>query len=195
MLPSVVVAQVPTMDDYNLGSGSVVQPVKGASSNIVRPQETFPAFQSTTIRDVPSYLTKAVSRLEKYVSEGRWEEVVSLCRTLDSSALRAKGFGIDTAGDLGYLLSASDGKRLENLREELRFAAEQLRDEAVSRRVFFFNRDDLAAVQRLRVGDAEDAIDAAPAAETASVEDEGVPVQLVRDMAQLAAQVTSLLAT
>lgn len=47
------------------------------------------------------------------------------------------------------MLTPTQTRLLDSLRDDLRYPLDQLRDIAISKRIFFFNKDDLTAVQLL----------------------------------------------
>lgn len=61
---------------------------------------------------------------------------------------RKPHFGLNTQ-DSSYLLTGPQTHLLDSLRDDLRYPLDQLRDIAISKRIFFFNKDDLMAVQLL----------------------------------------------
>lgn len=146
-MPNTVNAQMPTMDDYNLGSGAIVKQVKTKSSNIIAKVSMVDVFAADDLADLIPYLIQSFTALDKLVQLGNWEEVVISCKNLDS-ATEKPYFGLNPEANT-FLLDRTETRKLEDLREELHFVVDQLRDTAVSRRIYFFNRDDLAAVQTL----------------------------------------------
>lgn len=86
LLPVVTFAQMPTMDDYNTGSGTIVSNVKRGSSNIqIKPAITLSSFPAEAqIKDLPSYLQHGVDVLKQLVQEERWEDILSCCKALDN---------------------------------------------------------------------------------------------------------------
>lgn len=86
LLPMATFAQMPTMDDYNTGSGTVVSKVKIGSSNIqIKPAITLSTFpEEAQIKDLPLYLQHGVDVLAQLVQEERWEDILSCCKVLDN---------------------------------------------------------------------------------------------------------------
>jgi hypothetical protein len=144
-----VLAGVPTMDDYNLGSGSIVKTVKNKASNIKAEITIFPEYEATDISTLVPYYQSSLKTLQTYITQHQWEDVLQVCKIIDTSSLQKPIFGLNPNANT-YLLDKKQTKTLENFKEELRFLLEQIRDIAISKRVYFFNRADLEQIELIK---------------------------------------------
>eukprot|EP01041_Mallomonas_annulata_P012264 gene12264-25775_t len=138
-------AQIPTMDAYTFGTGSVRQ-LKGSSTKKMGALN----IENINSRD----LVQEISNIKEYVTQYNWDDVRSIIK--DYKIIRTKLFGAKTLNELQELfhISKDQANALEDSRENLSFVLGQLDDIAISNRVVFFNSEDLKQIAL--IGENED---------------------------------------
>ncbi|KAJ1424848.1 hypothetical protein B484DRAFT_398152 [Ochromonadaceae sp. CCMP2298] len=135
-------AQIPSMDDYSSGSGTVVRP-KG-------PKATSTASStSTDVLSMSRQLPATLNRLQTLAKGEQWDEVINTCKALKPLKLKYLGYSNAPALAQAFDVTASEAGELEILRGEIYSTLVQLSDLSISNRVYFFNKDDLLQAQRL----------------------------------------------
>ena len=181
-VPMTVFAQIPSYDDFQQVSGTkIVDKSKGSNlpSSTKAIATTFSA----------SELKKDLQEVEKYAKNGQWDEILKTLAPI-SKAVNAKAYGYGTLQGLTDSLGVStdNANAALDLREDLSFSLGQLSDFALSKRVLFFNKEDLAQINLIKSGERSDDASLAPKAE-----DVQEAVDLMKEILNVANQIESYL--
>lgn len=192
LAPNPSLAQMPSFDDYNAGSGSVVRSDK-ASGN-VEMAKTIMNSVSTTKKaaTLPLYIKETLPQYLETVKElarqGLWKDIIAVDKApfriaADSGdgdnskssrliILKKKYFGGPNTDYLvdALKISSKTAVELESIREDVAFTMGQVDDVAVSNAVSFFNKDDLTQVKRI-INNAEEEEDSSLEDKTRQVND------------------------
>lgn len=195
MGPSLAQAMVPTMDDYNSGTGTVVRVVASKKDKLTAAAEvSFPGYTQGTLANFVDYMENAMKTLTKLVEQKKWADVLLVCKTLDKN-LPVKYLGLSGLSDFAdtLQLSTKQAREVDGIREELSFVIGQLRDSALSLRVtsFVFNRDDLAQVKLLAT-ESLDTEDDTGKVNSQTKLDEDEPKALLKEAKELVAKLKAL---
>ena len=155
-------AQIPSFDDYNVGSGAkVVEKSSVGASNL--PSSTTTAAAAAFS---PTELKREMAIVDNYVQKGQWDEVLKTVAPV-TKVLGAKAYGYGDSKALGQALGVSPeaARGAVELSSELQFALGQLSDFALSKRVLFFNKEDLAQINLIKSGERSDDAVLAPNAD------------------------------
>jgi hypothetical protein len=142
-MPAASMAQIPSFDDYAVGSGTVVVNKKTAD---VYSSDSF----STTASEFSiSNLKGIMKKVGPEVKSELWGDVANNMRAVDGE-IGSKNLGYSSFANMIDKLSldSSEGKNVESIREDLAFSVKQLKDLALSKRVLFFNKDDLEIMKK-----------------------------------------------
>ena len=183
-VPMTVHAQIPSYDEFLVGSGTiVVDKTKKGQSNL---PSTIKA-AATTFSAVE--LKKDLQEVEKYAQNGQWDEILKTLAPV-SKAVNAKAYGYGTIQGLTDSLGVSveNANAALDLREDLSFSLGQLSDFALSKRVLFFNKEDLAQINLIKSGERSDDASLAPKAE-----DVQEAVDLMKEILTVANQIEGYL--
>ena len=127
-----VLAQIPTFDEYNTGSGTYIKP-KISSSSTQRDSTITSSLRSFD-KDV---LKNKLLKIKALVSKGLWDDILVEVKSI--SFVSKKNYGLDKTLD----------ESIENDREELKFLIGEVSDIALASRVIYFNIEDLKGVELL----------------------------------------------
>ena len=183
-VPMTVHAQIPSYDEFLVGSGTVViDKSKKGQSNLPSATKAI----ATTFSAVE--LKKDLQEVEKYAKNGQWDEILKTLAPI-SKAVNAKAYGYGTVQGLTDSLGVSveNANAALDLREDLSFSLGQLSDFALSKRVLFFNKEDLAQINLIKSGERSDDASLAPKAE--DVQD---AVDLMKEILTVANQIEGYL--
>lgn len=153
-LPPPSSAQIPSFDEYNIGSGA----------KIVDKQSNLPpATTATATAFSATELKRDLTTIEKYVRRGQWDEILKTINPV-TKAVNAKAYGYGTMNGMTEQLGVQPeaAQSALDLREDLSFSLGQLSDFALSKRVLFFNKEDLAQINLIKSGERSDDISLAP---------------------------------
>ena len=159
--PPASFAQIPSFDDYNTGSGAkVVDKSSVGASNLPSSTSAVAAAFS------PTELKRDMAEVDRYVQKGQWDEVLKTVAPV-TKVLGAKAFGYGSAAALGQALGVAPAaaQGAVELSGDLQFALGQLSDFALSKRVLFFNKEDLAQINLIKSGERSDDASLTPNAE------------------------------
>jgi hypothetical protein len=146
-------AQIPTMDEYNTGSGTVIrkQPVVAKAITMKSPEQKVFSIVDTKGR---------LKIIESFIDAKAWDDVLSEVNQM--KLVSKKNFAYTSSSEAAKSLGVSQSSMasLDDVREELSFQLGQLRDLALANRVIFFNKIDLDAVEAMKSEEVvEDAAD------------------------------------
>ena len=140
---SASLAQIPSIDDYNSGSGSVITGVKqqitaepsAAVKLAVKEKFTF------------SHFSADLDLIEKLIGQKSWDDTFQLTTFL-KKIVNLDHFGYTSTKTLAESsdLSTEQVEKIESQKDEISFNIGQINDLALSRRVIFFNKADLEQV-------------------------------------------------
>lgn len=134
---SIAIAQIPSYDEYNVGSGSVVKVSTTPAETKLKP------FKIEDLRS--GSLDREVRRsLEELVRMRGWDAVIAkvkLLNLVNDEYFGNKRYLIET-----FNLDNSDLEKVEGARASLSFNLRQLSDFALANRVLFFNKEDMKQV-------------------------------------------------
>ena len=142
-------AQVPTFDEYNLGSGSVIRPSKTNTNNAISADSI--DYISMSSEDFIRNLQNLAAELKKDVTDKRWDKINVLYKQL--KILKSPIFGMGGPQSLAktFGINARDADTINSLREELLVYVNEVSETAVKEVVYFFNSEDLKQIELLKV--------------------------------------------
>lgn len=127
-----VLSQIPTFDEYNTGSGTLIKP-KISSKSAQKDSSTI-----ITSKDFnKSILKNTLYKIKKLMSDGLWDDILLELKNI--SFVNKKNYGLETKLN----------EQIENSREELKYIVGQISDLCLASRVIYFNIEDLKGVQLL----------------------------------------------
>lgn len=138
--PVISNAQIPSMDEYNTGSGTVL-PGRKKLVGAAIPAAVIAAPEVFTVSQVKNNLME----IDKYISEepAKWDEITREIKMIPK--YNAKNLGFSSAADFGsnFKISTAQAKIAESAREDFAFNVGLLKDLALANRAYFFNKADL----------------------------------------------------
>jgi hypothetical protein len=137
-------AQIPMMEDYGVGSGTVVRKDNGAK------EATNDGGKLTVSGMSGNFLQKKLKTIESLTKEKNWDAV--LAETKKLKEVNVPYFGYKTRGDFmsANAVSPDVAEKVEAAREGLSFDLRQVADIALDSRVVFFNSEDLKGIAQLQ---------------------------------------------
>ena len=140
-------AQIPSMDEYNTGSGTVLPGrarVVGKPVTAVAPEIS----DSFSVSKAEETLTKIDSYLA--TEPAKWDEIIRAIKM--TPKYNVKNLGFKSASDLANNFKIKDTQvsMAEAAREDFAFNLGQLNDLALANREYFFNKADLEQTQMLK---------------------------------------------
>ena len=138
-------AQIPSMDDFYITSGTKVRDV-GAKvpSNVDLAPPVFDLNQITSEKS-----SGRIKDMKALIDSARWDDLRASIAYY--KPLNKDFFGSSSVREMADALSVDrkKGELLEGLRAEASFALKQLDDVALSSRTLFFNKEDLKQVENM----------------------------------------------
>lgn len=159
LAPDVSIAQIPSMDEYSVGSGTRVIKKKAADTY------SSDSFSITSSKFSVANIRDKMQKIVPEVKSELWGDVANNIRAVDGQ-IDSKNFGYSSFASMtsDFGIDASAGKDIESIREDLLFSVQQLKDLALSKRVLFFNKEDLEIMKNDGLINGKAAKDADPAA-------------------------------
>lgn len=140
-------AQIPSMDEYNTGSGTVLP---GRARVVGKPVATVAADISDTFS--VSIAEETLTKIDSYISSepAKWDEIIRAIKL--TPKYNVKNLGFKSSSDLASNFKIKDAQALlvESAREDFAFNLGQLNDLALANREYFFNKADLEQTQMLK---------------------------------------------
>ena len=138
-------AQIPSMDDFYITSGTKVRDVGSkVHSNVDLAPPVFDLNQITTEKS-----SGRIKDMKALIDSARWDDLRASIAYY--KPLNKDFFGSSSVREMADALSVDrkKGELLEGLRAEASFALKQLDDVALSSRTLFFNKEDLKQVENM----------------------------------------------
>lgn len=133
-----VVAQIPTFDEYNTGSGTLIKPKISSSSaqrNSLKQIEQ--GFNKETLKNT-------LINIKNDITGGLWDDVLLQIKQI--AFINKSNYGLDK------VLNES----INNDREELKYLISEISDIALASRIIYFNIEDLKGVELLTNDDSKE---------------------------------------
>lgn len=157
--PMVSNAQIPDMDEYNTGSGTVLP---GRAKNgkplvakvVLKPEIFTVDLMKSSLLQMDGFLTQ---------EPAKWDEITQVIKKIPK--LTSKNLGFSSSSDLAsnFKIPVAQAEVVESAREELAFNVGQLKDLALANRVYAFNKADLAQQELIKDADSSSAVSPAVA--------------------------------
>lgn len=143
LFPNICFSQIPSMDDYNSGSGTIISK-QIPQSNIQLPSKT----SSDTIISINNLeeLQPILNKISNDINNQYWDDILQTTKNL--KLLRKPNFGFRNIQGLreefysNRQIDDDSLRQAESLREEIAFSIQELEDFARSHRVIYFNQED-----------------------------------------------------
>lgn len=140
-------AQIPSMDEYNTGSGTVLP---GRARVVGKPPTTaVKAIPDTfSIDQMKGFLTLIDAHIAS--EPPKWDEMIRDIKSV--SKVKSKYLGFASPSDLAnnFKISSSRATSAESVREDAAFNVGQLNDLALANKEYFFNKADLEQTQLIK---------------------------------------------
>lgn len=140
-------AQIPSMDEYNTGSGTVLP---GRARVVGKPPVT--AVKAVpdmfSIEQMKGFLTLIDGHIAS--EPPKWDEMIRDIKSI--SKVKSKYLGFTSSSDLAnnFKISSSQATSAESVREDVAFNVGQLNDLALANKEYFFNKADLEQTQLIK---------------------------------------------
>ena len=138
-------AQIPSMDEYNTGSGTVLPGRKRAVGPVVVAAIVPDTFSVQRVKESLSLIEKCLSS-----DPAKWDEISRTIKTTPKYSSKNLGFSSSTELASNYQIDATQAKGVEAAREDFAFNYGLLKDLALANREYFFNKADLEQTQLLK---------------------------------------------
>jgi len=126
--------QIPTFDEYNTGSGTLIKPKISSKSA----QRDSTKIISSNNKFNKILLKNTLYNIKKLISNGLWDDILLEIKNINF--INKKNYGLEMK---------NLNEQIESSREELRYVIGQISDLCLASRVIYFNIEDLKGVQLL----------------------------------------------
>lgn len=142
------IAQIPSMDEYNTGSGTVLP---GRARVVGKPT------LSVVNKAVPEIFSVervdgSLASIDGYIASEppKWDDIIREIKSI--SKVKSKYLGFTSSSDLAnsFKISSSQATSAESVREDVAFNVGLLNDLALANKEYFFNKADLEQTQLLK---------------------------------------------
>jgi hypothetical protein len=138
-------AQIPSMDEYNTGSGTVLPGRKRVTGPVVVAATVPDTFSVKRVKESLSLIDKCLSN-----DPAKWDEIARTIKTTPKFSTKNLGFSSSAELASNYQIDATQAKGVEAAREDFAFNYGLLNDLALANREYFFNKADLEQTQLLK---------------------------------------------
>lgn len=138
-------AQIPSMDEYNTGSGTVLPGRKRVTGPVVVAATVPDAFSVKRVKESLTLIDKCLSN-----DPAKWDEIARTIKTTPKFSSKNLGFSSSAELASNYQIDATQAKGVEAAREDFAFNYGLLNDLALANREYFFNKADLEQTQLLK---------------------------------------------
>ena len=138
--PTPSYSQIPSMDEYNTASGTVLP---GRKKVVGKPESAVVKAAPEVFNPMQVRITLA--QIDQYISDdpAKWDEITRDIKLIPKYNSKNLGFASSTDLANNFKISSSQAKDVESAREDFAFNVGLLKDLALANRVYFFNKADL----------------------------------------------------